>query len=71
MKYIPEQDWRDKIAAINRLASNFRPKAVAQRYEPAPLTDEVREHVESVTRFERGPRGILKQNWRRPRHARA
>lgn len=71
MKYDPTQDWRDKIATINRLAANFRPKREAMCFVPVALTDEVRDHVESVTRFERDRSGVVKQNWRRQRMQRS
>lgn len=64
MKFIPEQDWQQKIENIKRLAANFRPKDEARRYTPAALTPEARARVESVTRFERVRGRVIKQNWR-------
>ena len=65
MKFIPGEDYRDKIARIKRLATK-----VHARNNPTsltPLTDEMRERIESLTRFEQFRGEVLKQNWRRPR----
>jgi hypothetical protein len=65
MKFIPNEDYRDKIARIKRLAAKVHARNNPHSF--TPLTDEVREQIEGVTRFEKFRGVVLKQNWRRPR----
>lgn len=66
MKYIPGQDYRIKIETLRRLIANG-PAGTEARYTSPELTDEERERVESVTRFEQRRGLVIKQNWRRSR----
>lgn len=67
MKYRPEQDWQSKIAAQDRLASNVCERLRMKGYTPSELTDEQRDRVESVTRFERYRGRVLKMRGRKSR----
>lgn len=67
MQFIQGQDWRDKIEALRRLATNVRARHAARRFTPEPLTEAQRESVEQVTRFEMLRGRILKQNGAQPR----
>lgn len=53
MKFIPGEDWKQKIARVERIASNV--KATGSPYrspDPRPLTEEQRSRVDEATRFE-------------------
>lgn len=54
MKFIPGEDWQQKIARVERIASNV--KATGSLYRPPaprPLTEAERRRVEEATRYER------------------
>lgn len=65
MKYVPDQDYRDKIANIKRLAANVR--ARKRPFELTPLDESQRAQIEDVTRFEQMRGLVLKQNFNRQR----
>jgi hypothetical protein len=68
MKFLPEQDYREKMANIKRLALNMR--ARKRPFEVKPLTDAERARIEDVTRFEQFRGNVLKQLGKRPRELR-
>ena len=68
MKFIPEQDWQQKIANVNRLAESVSARLASRGFTPPELSDEDRDRVESATRFERYRGRVLRLRGRRARN---